>query len=179
MSAHKPEETSHVAQDDFRSFDRGRAERGDLGPDLRIRGRRRWRRVARWWLARRRLRSSVPRSASEFSPARPTTAPAWRNGCSTHRTGRWCAGSTSATEPLFFARSKRQPRPRQRPGCFRLNHSAAIRRGRSDRDSSPCPTPPRSLSQTSPSSPRMHRLPQALAAGSANRRSGRHGCRST
>ena len=51
MSAPKPEETSHVAQDDFRSFDRGRAERGDLGPDLRIRGRRRRRRVARWWLA--------------------------------------------------------------------------------------------------------------------------------
>ncbi len=27
------------------------AERGDLGPDLRIRGRRRRRRLARWWLS--------------------------------------------------------------------------------------------------------------------------------
>src|SRR5580704_19555231 len=51
MTAHNPEETSHVAQDNFRAFDRGRAERGDLGPDLRIRGRRRWRRLARWWLS--------------------------------------------------------------------------------------------------------------------------------
>jgi hypothetical protein len=38
MNTHKAKETSHVAQDDFRSFDRGRAERGDLGPDLRIAG---------------------------------------------------------------------------------------------------------------------------------------------
>src|SRR5580704_18973163 len=48
MNTHKAKETSHVAQDDFRPFDRGRAERGDLGPDLRIRGRRR---LARWWLS--------------------------------------------------------------------------------------------------------------------------------
>ena len=57
--------------------------------------------------------------------------------------------------------------------------SAEIRRGRSDRDSSPWSTPPRSLSQTSPSRPHTHRLPPGPAAGNANRRSGRHACRST
>ena len=59
------------------------------------------------------------------------------------------------------------------------NLSAEIRRGRSDQRSSPWSTPPRSLSQTSPSSPRTHRLPPAPAAASVNRRSSRHGCRST
>ncbi|SRR6266851_1434032 len=56
---------------------------------------------------------------------------------------------------------------------------AELRRGRSDRDSSLWSTPPRSLSRTSPSNPPTHRLPRERAAGSSNRRSGRHGCRST
>jgi hypothetical protein len=54
-----------------------------------------------------------------------------------------------------------------------------IGRHRSDRGPSLWPTPPRSLSRTSPSRPRMHRLPRGRAAASANRRSGRHGYRST
>ena len=53
-----------------------------------------------------------------FSPARPTTIPAWRNGCSTHRTGRWCAGSTSATEPSSFARSNGNPGLARGRGVF-------------------------------------------------------------
>ena len=57
--------------------------------------------------------------------------------------------------------------------------SAELRRGRSDQGSSPSSTPPRSLSQTSPSSPRTHRLPRVLGAQSAHRRSDRHACRST
>ena len=57
--------------------------------------------------------------------------------------------------------------------------SAELRQGRSDRDSSPCSTRPRSLSRTSPLSPRTHRLPRGRAARSSNRRSGRHGWRST
>jgi hypothetical protein len=69
-------------------------------------------------------------------------------------------------------------------GCGRAleavkTFSAEIRRGRSGPSSSPWSTPPRSLSQTSPSSPRTHRPPRGRAAASANRRSGRHGCRST
>ena len=54
-----------------------------------------------------------------------------------------------------------------------------LRRGRSDQGSSPWSTPPRSLSQTSPSSPRTHRLPRGRATASSSRRPGRHGCRST
>ena len=49
----------------------------------------------------------------------------------------------------------------------------SIRRGRSDRGSSPCPTPPRSHARTSPSSRHMRRPPRALGAGSARRRRGR------
>ncbi len=48
--------------------------------------------------------------------------------------------------------------------------SAEIRQGRSDRDSSPCPTQPRSHAQTPLSSRHMHRLPRWLGAGSSNRR---------
>ena len=59
------------------------------------------------------------------------------------------------------------------------NLPAEINRGRSGRGPSPWSMPPRSPSRTSPSSPRTHRLPQGRAAASANRRSGRHGCRST
>ncbi len=55
---------------------------------------------------------------------------------------------------------------------------AVVRRGRSDRRSSPCSTPPRSLSRTSPSSRHMHRLQRPPGAGSWNRRRGRCGCRS-
>jgi hypothetical protein len=58
--------------------------------------------------------------------------------------------------------------------------SAEIRlQPRSDRGPSPWSMPPRSLSRTSPWSPCTHRLPRGHAAASANRRSGRHGCRST
>ena len=56
---------------------------------------------------------------------------------------------------------------------------ARIQRDRSDQGSSPSSMPPRSLSQTSPSSLRTHRLPPGRAAASAPRRSGRRGCRST
>ncbi len=52
-------------------------------------------------------------------------------------------------------------------------------RGRSGRRSSPWSTPPRSPSRTSPSRPRTHRPPRRRGAASANRRSGRRGCRST
>jgi len=51
--------------------------------------------------------------------------------------------------------------------------------GRSDRGPSPWSTPPRSPPRTSPSSPHTHRLLRGRASASANRRSGRHGCRST
>ena len=62
---------------------------------------------------------------------------------------------------------------------FDFNQKREIRRDRSGRRSSPWSTPRRSLSRTSPSSPRMHRLPRTRGAASANRRSGRRGCRST
>jgi hypothetical protein len=65
------------------------------------------------------------------------------------------------------------------PAYFRSRRSVQIRRCRSDPGSSPWSTPPRSPLQTSPSSPRRHRLPPAPGVGSANRRSGQHGCRST
>ena len=56
---------------------------------------------------------------------------------------------------------------------------AELRQDRSDQGSSPCSTPPRSPSQTPPSSRHMHRLPRLPGAGSSNRRPGRHGYRST
>ena len=59
------------------------------------------------------------------------------------------------------------------------DHLTEIRLGRSDQDSSPCPTPPRSHAQTPAASRHMHRLPQWLGAGSSNRRRGRRRCRST
>ena len=61
--------------------------------------------------------------------------------------------------------------------CATFQHR--IRRRRSGRRSSPWSTPPRSPSRTSPSRPRTHRLPRKRGAGSASRRSGRRGCRST
>ena len=54
-----------------------------------------------------------------------------------------------------------------------------VRRRRSDHGSSSWSTPPRNLSQISPWSPYMHRPPRGHAAANANRRSGRHECRST
>jgi hypothetical protein len=56
---------------------------------------------------------------------------------------------------------------------------AEIRQGRSDQDSSPCPTPPQSHAQTPAASRHMHRLPRWRGAGSSNRRRGRRRCRST
>src|ERR1700685_518847 len=50
---------------------------------------------------------------------------------------------------------------------------------RSDRGPSLWSTPPRSLSRTSLSNPRRHKLLREHAVASANRRSGRHECRST
>ena len=61
----------------------------------------------------------------------------------------------------------------------RSAHLAGIRQGRSDRDSSPCPTPPRSRARTPAASRHRRRLPRSLGAGSSNRRRGRPGCRST
>jgi Phosphoesterase family len=64
--------------------------------------------------------------------------------------------------------------------CFRrLPGPYGLRRDRSGPGSSPWSTPPRSLSRTSPSNPRTHRLPRGRAVASANRRSGRRACRST
>jgi hypothetical protein len=57
--------------------------------------------------------------------------------------------------------------------------SRFLRRLRSDPRSSPCSTPLRSLSRTSPSHPTIHRLRPTHATASANRRSGRHEYRST
>jgi hypothetical protein len=58
--------------------------------------------------------------------------------------------------------------------------SAIIRRRRrSDRGSSPWSTPPRSLSRTFLSRPSFRTPPRGRAVGSANRRSGRPGYRST
>src|SRR4029077_1943632 len=54
-----------------------------------------------------------------------------------------------------------------------------FRQGRSDQDSLPCSTQPRSPSQTPLSSRHMHRLPRLLGAGSSNRRGDRRACRST
>ena len=87
------------------------------------------------------------------------------------------AATPGEPDPEGLCQRPRRRRGRPSGGCGCL--SAEIRRGRSDPGSSPWSTPPRSLSRTSPSSPRTHRLPRGLGAGSANRRSGRHGCRST
>ena len=54
-----------------------------------------------------------------------------------------------------------------------------ISRGRSDRCSSPCSTPPRSHARTSPSSRAVRRPPRWLGAGSSSRRRGRRRCRFT
>jgi hypothetical protein len=61
----------------------------------------------------------------------------------------------------------------------RLPAPYGLRRDRSGPGSSPWSTPQRSLSRTSPLSPRTHRLPRGRAVVSANRRSDRRGCRST
>ena len=75
------------------------------------------------------------------------------------------------------------PRERPRRGCaqeaLEEDPSAEIRQGRSDQDSSPCPTQPQSHAQTPAASRHMHRLPRWLGAGSSNRRRGRRRCRST
>ncbi len=81
--------------------------------------------------------------------------------------------------PAASAAAAGRSRPLSRGSCGLENLSAAIRRDQSDRHSSPWSTPPRSLSRTSASSPHTHRLPRGPGAGSANRRSGRPGCRST
>ena len=48
--------------------------------------------------------------------------------------------------------------------------SAELRQGRSDQDSSPCPTLPQSHAQTPAASLHMRRLPRRPGAGSSNRR---------
>ncbi len=58
-------------------------------------------------------------------------------------------------------------------------HSADLDQGRSDQDSSPCPTQPQSHAQTPAAIRHMHRLPRWLEAGSSNQRRGRRRCRST
>ena len=57
--------------------------------------------------------------------------------------------------------------------------SADLSQCRNDQGSSPWPRPPRSPSQTPPSSRYTHRLLQLLGVGSSNRRQDRHGCWST
>ena len=64
-------------------------------------------------------------------------------------------------------------------GVTRSDHLAEIRQGRSDQDSSPCPTQPQSHAQTPAASRHMHRLPRWLGAGSSSRKRGRRRCRST
>ena len=64
-------------------------------------------------------------------------------------------------------------------GDDRYEHLAEIRQGRSDQDSSPCPTQPQSHAQTPAASRHMHRLPRWLGAGSSNRKRGRRRHRST
>ena len=50
--------------------------------------------------------------------------------------------------------------------CLFEDPSAEIMQGRSDRASSPCPTPPQSRAQTPAGSRHMHRLPRWPGAGS-------------
>jgi phosphoribosyl-ATP pyrophosphohydrolase len=101
------------------------------------------------------------------------------------RSGAKCAAAPTASASLKSCRSRRRKArvSPQRPktngqGISPAVRSRLIRRGRSGRGSSPCSRPPQSLSQTSLSSPHTHRLRQAPAVASANRRSGRHACRS-
>src|SRR4030042_3740415 len=62
------------------------------------------------------------------------------------------------------------------PECRPLFELSEIRRGRSDRDSSPCSTPPRSHSRASAVSRRRRRLPPALGVRSSNQRRGLPWC---
>ena len=61
----------------------------------------------------------------------------------------------------------------------RYEHLDEIKQGRSDRDSSPCPTQPQSHAQTPARRRHMHRLPRWLGAENSNRRRGQRRCRST
>ena len=91
-------------------------------------------------------------------------------------------GGRKATMAESAVAESTEKRPgRSRPFSFLplVGSRMQVRRGRSDRRSSPWSTPPRSPSRTSPSRPRTHRLPRRRGAASANRRSGRRGCRST
>ncbi len=58
-------------------------------------------------------------------------------------------------------------------------HSADLDQGRSDQDSSPCPTQPQSHVQTPAASRHRRRLPRWLEAGSSNQRRGRRRCQCT
>jgi hypothetical protein len=85
-------------------------------------------------------------------------------------------------DPARASQEKRQLRfcrSRQKKRGLKVLLSAELRQGRSDQGSSPCSMPPRSPSQTPPSSRRMRRPPRLPGAESSNRRQGRHGCRST
>ena len=93
-----------------------------------------------------------------------------------HRSAPFLRALIRLSAPSLLARKE----PTRLSNRSTLFYSAEIRRPpRSDRGSSPCSTPPRSLSQTSPWSPCSHRLPRGHAVASANRKSDRHGCRST
>jgi len=87
---------------------------------------------------------------------------------------------TDRTSPIPTARSCSwaPPEPGLRSIQAPVNSSAEVRRHRSDQGSLLCSTPPRSPSQTPPSSRYRHRLPRGPGAGSWSRRQGRPGCRS-
>jgi hypothetical protein len=98
----------------------------------------------------------------------------WVNSGLTRRRQQMRRVNSHRTEAALVSNAQSRLRSR-RP----RNLSAEIMQGRSGPGSSPWSMPPQSLSQTSPSRPHTHRPPQGRAAASANRRSGRHGCRST
>jgi hypothetical protein len=87
--------------------------------------------------------------------------------------------NSSTAEPWLVLHSRPGPTAGKGPYWLTAPFPAGLRQGRSDRRSSLCSTPLRSLSQTPPSSRYRHGLPRERGAASSNRRSDRHGCRST